>query len=423
MAMLTFGYSEKEAIGRRVAELIVPERLRERHEVGLVRYLRTGESRIIGRRVELPAVDRGGREFPVEITITVVEGPGGRPHFQAFLHDITERKRAENELRRHVADLDAVTQAIRELGRTTDGEAARQAICEGARVLAGAELAVMFEPDRRSGALRTTARAGAALAERIPSESGAGSGAALTFAERRPLFIADLDMHPHASRGAMRRAGARSALWHPVLRGDAAIGVLAVGWAERVDAPPPRISSLMDLIVAEAAVAIERAELLARLESFARTDELTGLLNRRAWDEALPREIARARREGSALCVAIVDLDHFKTYNDQYGHLAGDRLLKEAASSWRSALRLTDVLARYGGEEFAIALPRCGLEEARALVERLRAAMPHGMTCSAGVAQWDGTERLEHLVERADTALYAAKRAGRDRAFVAGAEA
>ena len=103
----------------------------------------------------------------------------------------------------------------------------------------------------------------------------------------------------------------------------------------------------------------------------ARTDALTRMANRRAWDDELPRELARAARSGEPLCVALLDLDHFKAYNDQHGHQAGDRLLKAAAAAWQGRLRKSDPLARYGGEEFALLLPDCGLASGMEIAERL----------------------------------------------------
>jgi diguanylate cyclase (GGDEF)-like protein len=164
-----------------------------------------------------------------------------------------------------------------------------------------------------------------------------------------------------------------------------------------------------------AAIARERAELMATLAEVARTDELTGLANRRAWDESLDRELARAKRESTPLSIAIIDLDRFKNYNDDHGHQAGDRLLKQLAAAWRQELRATDILARYGGEEFALALPGCDVMDATGLVERLRATTPSAQTVSAGLAVWDGEESAEALFGRADRALYAAKEGGRDR--------
>jgi diguanylate cyclase (GGDEF)-like protein len=111
----------------------------------------------------------------------------------------------------------------------------------------------------------------------------------------------------------------------------------------------------------------------------------------------------------------MLDLDHFKRYNDRQGHQAGDRLLKRVAGAWTAELRATDILVRYGGEEFALALPGCGLEDATTTVERLRAVIPSGQTCSAGIAAWDGEELATELLDRADRALYEAKRSGRDR--------
>ncbi|MDQ3571430.1 MAG: sensor domain-containing diguanylate cyclase [Actinomycetota bacterium] len=162
----------------------------------------------------------------------------------------------------------------------------------------------------------------------------------------------------------------------------------------------------------------ERARLLAKVEALARTDELTGLPNRRSWEDQLRREIARARRSDDPLSLAILDLDCFKDYNDQHGHQAGDRLLIEAGAAWRMALREGDLIARYGGEEFAVVLPDCPPREAAVVVERLRAAVPDGASCTAGVATLDRAETAESLVNRADTALYEGKRAGRNRTVI-----
>ena len=116
--------------------------------------------------------------------------------------------------------------------------------------------------------------------------------------------------------------------------------------------------------------------------------------------------------------VAFVDVDHFKSFNDANGHLAGDRFLVAAATAWQAQLRRTDLLARFGGEEFVVVLPDCLLEDAKRIVERLRALTPEGHTSSAGLALWDGSETGGDLLHRADVALYAAKDAGRDRTLV-----
>ena len=119
------------------------------------------------------------------------------------------------------------------------------------------------------------------------------------------------------------------------------------------------------------------------------------------------------------MSVALLDLDHFKAFNDSRGHQAGDQLLMEAARAWVGQIRDADLIARYGGEEFALLLPDCPVIEAHGIVERLRQVTPGEETCSVGIACWDGSESPDALIARADRALYGAKRAGRNQAVLA----
>jgi diguanylate cyclase (GGDEF)-like protein/PAS domain S-box-containing protein len=162
-------------------------------------------------------------------------------------------------------------------------------------------------------------------------------------------------------------------------------------------------------------IASEREDLLVDVEILARDDPLTGLPNRRALDEQLPQDMARSQRRGSSLCLAIIDIDHFKAFNEAQGHLAGDALLRECAIAWDSKLRGEDTIVRYGGEQFLVVLQDCTLEQAAEIIGRLRAVTPGKQTCSGGVACWDFAETMDDLLERADEALYRAKREGRDR--------
>lgn len=326
----------------------------------------------------------------------------------------------QRELRAHVADLGTVIEATRELARSTDAASARAAICDATREISAAEIAMLFQPDTGGVGLRATAAKGVAEVEGLLLPFvGQPAGALRAFTTGEPYFVSEAVGDPSVNQNVVERTGAVSALWQPVLRDSSAIGVLVAIWQHRVDDVSDRLATVMRLLAAEAAVAIERADMLARLENMARTDDLTGLPNRRSWFEEVPRELARSRRYQRPICVGMLDLDHFKHFNDNHGHLAGDRLLKEAAGAWRGALRETDRIARYGGEEFSVMLPDCSLEDAVSLVERLRAVMPASETVSAGVAEWNGDEPPESLVRRADTALYEAKRIGRDRVVVA----
>lgn len=349
---------------------------------------------------------------------------------QSLVRQLRERaaeshKRAEElqvsqeETRKLVVSMAAVTEATREISRTTDSRLAREVICSAACTITGARFAKLMEPSS-DGILAMTANYGLQGAPPLKvSLVDEVSGAATAFLSRKPLFVGDARGHEQISQRVVQATGAVSMHFEPVLRNEETVAVLVVGWNREVDGTG-RIAASMRMLAAETAMALERSDLLARLEESARTDDLTGLLNRRAWDERLPREMARARRQTDPLCVAMLDLDFFKNYNDERGHQAGDRLLKQSASAWVQELRTSDTLARYGGEEFTVVLPGCNLSNAKDIVERLRAAMPGDQTVSAGVACWNGRESAEELLGRADAALYEAKRMGRDCLVTAG---
>jgi diguanylate cyclase (GGDEF)-like protein len=164
------------------------------------------------------------------------------------------------------------------------------------------------------------------------------------------------------------------------------------------------------------------ALLMRKLSQLAREDGLTGVANRRTLDERLPQEMARAIRQKYALSVVMIDLDHFKRFNDRRGHAAGDALLRNAAQAWLRQLRPSDLLARYGGEEFTLVLPACGEEQAERMVERLQPLVPDKQTFSAGIATWNGMDGPQELLAAADRALLQAKRGGRNRIVISGRE-
>jgi diguanylate cyclase (GGDEF)-like protein len=315
---------------------------------------------------------------------------------------------------RRAANLEAVGEVARQLATQSDPRAVGWAICSAAVRTAHASAAVLWRPNHSGDALQATAVAGAdAEGASVPFITPS-SGAIQTFTSATDRFATLRGSKPAQELSPGFEAGA--ALWQPILREKStAVGVLAVYWREPLEALGGETRRGVRLLALEAAIAIERGELLGRLEVAARTDDLTGLLNRRAWDEELGREMSRADRDRGALCVAILDLDKFKLYNDTHGHQAGDRFLKQIAGAWSQTLRAGDILARYGGEEFAVALPGTNLEHAQQMLQRLRECLPAGQSCSAGVCRWDGAESAESLTSRADTALYTAKDAGRDR--------
>jgi len=174
---------------------------------------------------------------------------------------------------------------------------------------------------------------------------------------------------------------------------------------------------------------VELAEALSRVHALATTDALTGLANRRHMQDLLAEEVKRHRRLGHPLCVALLDLDHFKRINDLHGHQGGDEALRHFARTAREALREIDVLARWGGEEFLLMMPATSCEQAMSGLLRLRQCLaaqahPPGMpdlrvTFSAGVALHHLNSAIEHTIDLADKALYQAKAEGRNRVCLA----
>jgi diguanylate cyclase (GGDEF)-like protein len=161
------------------------------------------------------------------------------------------------------------------------------------------------------------------------------------------------------------------------------------------------------------------------LQEMAATDSLTGLFNRRKFDELTQREIERACRYSRPFSVMMLDLDHFKAVNDEFGHRAGDLALIQVAAVARDTVRSVDSVARWGGEEFIVLLPEVGLTGATRAAERIcdairEAHVVGGMTASVGVAEYRSGETAEELLSRVDEALYRAKRTGRDRIVIAG---
>lgn len=341
---------------------------------------------------------------------------GGRLFLDGSVLDVTALRETEQRLTEHVRDIEVLATAHRELALTSDPTAARRAVCRAVRIVCGASGVGLYEPDDRVLMLVETDGRIPCEPALVVAESSGTAGAYRCGARR---FVPDLSAEEGIAQPLRRDGEVASVLFEPVLSGGRTVGVITVVWDESVPSLPPRVQALLPLLVTEVAVALERADLVDRLSAAAHTDALTGLPNRRALDDLLPRELERASATGSSLCLAVLDLDRFKAYNDSFGHPAGDAMLQEAGKRWPEALRAGDTLVRFGGEEFVVLLPGCLLPDAWHLLERLRLDTPLGQTCSIGVAGWDGAETGPELVARADRAMYAAKNSGRDRVLVA----
>lgn len=256
-----------------------------------------------------------------------------------------------------------------------------------------------------------------------------GSPSFLAVREKRPVAVPDLavdDVHAAWLQTA-REHGYRSFLAIPLIVQEKALGCMNLYLTDPHEFDDDEIQ-ILSTFASQAAISIENARLFEEARQLAITDELTGLANHRQFYQQLTREVQRAHRYGRPLTLLMLDVDHFKEYNDRYGHLAGDHALRDLAYVMRCNARNVDILARYGGEEFAIILPETDLSRAAFQAERIRSAVAAHLfrskdpsfrgvlTVSIGVtALTPGIRTIEELVHDADQAMYLAKTRGRNR--------
>jgi diguanylate cyclase (GGDEF)-like protein len=326
-----------------------------------------------------------------------------------LVDDIRNRAR---EARRRERILVRVNETIQTL---FDSPNARADVCNAIRDISGAMIVVLFEAAPGSEMLRYSAAAVADDTVPVNTPAAPDSVVHEAFDSRQPVLI-NGPSAAHAGSDDLWLAAGKPAslLYQPLLKGETAIGVLVVGWAEESKLDEPHVV-VASLLAHQAAAVINRADMIEQLTDEALTDPLTGVPNRRAWDAQLTDALSQRQ----AVAVAMLDIDHFKQFNDAHGHPAGDRLLREATSAWRAEMRPRDFLARVGGEEFALLLTGTDVRTAEQMVDRIRARMPGGQTCSAGVALRISGDTPANLLKRADQALYDAKQGGRDRTVTA----
>lgn len=265
----------------------------------------------------------------------------------------------------------------------------------------------------------------------LATESAPGSRVARTILEHgKPAAIADVEKTGLPPLSVERGYKTHSFLSSPISLGGRNIAVISFTDKANGSAFGRAELDLLEGIAPQIGVAIDRALLKEKAGEFQQlsvTDALTGLLNRRYMDERLLEEVKRSRRDGNPMSFVMLDVDQFKSYNDQFGHPAGDEALKVVARVLRDTLRGADVAARYGGEEFAILLPQTNSDEAAVIAERLRAnveamTFPHRpVTVSVGVSTCSSDLcTTTGLIFAADKALYDAKHSGRNRVHVHG---
>ena len=374
-----FGYARGEALGRPLAEVMIPARLREQHRSGLAHYLATGDGPMLGKRIEMPALRSDGSVFLAELTVIPLS-VGGPPTFTGFVRDITDRRRAE-ELRQQLAAIvessdDAIIAKTAEGTILTWNRGAERLYGYTAEEAIGRPITMHVPPERRQEILDILER------------------------------VKDGESVEHYETVRLRKDGVRI---------DVSLTV----------------SPLRDeggRIVGASAIArdiSERKNIEERIKHLAFHDTLTGLPNRLLFNDRLEVAIAHARRNDQRLAVLFIDLDRFKLVNDSLGHMIGDALLRAVAERLVGCVREDDTVARLGGDEFLVLLPGVAAEEdatgvGRKILEAIRRPLgiqSHelSITTSIGIALYPADGRdTESLIRNADRAMYSAKEQGRD---------
>jgi len=350
---------------------------------------------------------RSRRREPEEELVQVVSEM--RSKMDELAQDLSEAlERSERESRRN--------RLFGELGGSIDLEELLDRVLDAAMEIPSFD-AAMIVVERQDGAPAMTTRGMTPNETARPPTSGvAGSLAGTITVSYR------YGRERETPDAVLIRGGAFIPLMGRELR---PIGTLSLFW--RSDREPPQEDvEQAESLAGSAVPAIENARRYSEARKLAETDALTGLYNQRYFHETLRREIMRAHRYQRNLALIVFDLDDFKTVNDQIGHLAGDRVLAQAADRLREAVRSVDVACRIGGDEFAVILPESSSEDADQLYRRVQNAMrgtalgdQERLRMSAGIAELQHGDTAASMFERADSALYRAKELGKDRADVA----
>ena len=326
-----------------------------------------------------------------------------------------ERERAQELLNR----TSAIYEIARTLNATLDLEELLTRLAQTAVRECGADAArVVLVSDEGEPAVRAAAGHEAVFGE----AEGHLEAANWILKNEETLTIRSGRMSPKSAAGVQSPGGARHYLGAPMIAKGRLVGVIELA-SRSGEGFRDVDEDLLDVIAAQAAVAIENAQQYGRAQLLAMTDRLTGLWNHAEFHQRLREEIARAQRHARPMSLLFADLDNFKAFNDAHGHRMGDELLRQIGARLRAAVRRTDFAARYGGDEFAVILPETAIHGASVACDNLRRAIEQEsfrianqrvtVTISGGVAAYpEAGATAEQLIDACDGALREAKRSG-----------
>ncbi|MEW5871273.1 MAG: diguanylate cyclase [Chloroflexota bacterium] len=436
-----FGYTRQEMVGQTV-ELLIPEQFQTNHDRLRRRYMQAPEARSMGKDLKLFARRKDGSTFPVDIGLNTIQTGEGKL-VMSYLIDVTERQNQEEALRQaneklvhslselevHNRELTLLNEMGDMLQSCASLDEAYDVVAEFARQLFPGHSGELYQLNPERNQVEAVTSWG-----NLPIEE-------MEFSPQACWALRRGRLHSIASPGdGLICSHVQTAL--ETVPPYLCIPMLAQGEVKgifhlRSDVSPHDQHGHEQLAVTVAehiSMSLANIKLRETLRLLSVRDPLTGLYNRRYLEEALEREMHLARRYQRCLGVIMLDIDHFKQVNDNYGHAAGDAMLRALANFIIRTLRTEDIACRYGGEEFTIILPDTCLENSQRVAEKLWKGVRNlqaeymgqslvSITASFGVASYRGEPQTSRaLLDEADQALYRAKQSGRDRVVVADAE-
>ena len=424
-----FGYADREAPGITLLDLM-PEEYHERHKEGFGNFIKTGKGSLMGSTVIVKGKRSDGTVFPIELGLAAYK-TSGKWIVAAIIRDITERRAFEHKLAHQSRLLVRANKELALLARVSTLLSQSMEFSELLNTILDTITSIdIFKFERRGGVLILREGVLCLAAHLGHGEDFLEKHKAIRFGEclcglaaETGEVITSMDSHDDARHtivyNGMKPHGH---IIIPLKAKDSVVGVLYLYLQPGVAVDSAR-KSFLESIGVMLGVAVSNSLLYEETRRLALHDPLTGLANKRLLDIELERNCVLARRRGRPFSCLMLDIDHFKMFNDKNGHVAGDQLLQAVARVIRISLRESDFVARYGGEEFCVILPETGAESAVHVAEKARGAIKAktGITVSVGAAAFDpGMSLPSDIVVSADNALYRAKELGRDRVELAG---
>ena len=354
----------------------------------------------------------------------------GKRSVLGTLMDITERKQAEEEIRRYTKQLEALFNIGATVSQTLNPEELLDSVLDTVLMVMGVEVGGIFLLDKQTNKLLLKTHRGMSpeFARRVQVVS-IGDGFIGQVAKLgKPILAEDVSADSKLSWMRKMGDGIQSFAAVPIMAKEKILAVMGVGSGKHREFPDWEMQ-MLDTIANQIGMAIENAQLYEHALELAFTDGLTGLYNRRYIMEQIEREFIRAQRSKAPLSLIMVDLDELKAINDRFGHHEGDGFLKEVARIVKVNTRASDVAARWGGDEFMLLAPGTDSRSASKIAERIRAQVERykiklegeevGITVSAGIVSYPAhASVVEELLKKADEAMYNAKRGGKNQSSV-----